>query len=58
VARLTESEIETLAIERLQALGFDYVYGPDIANPERESFSEVLLLSRLRKAVTRINYCG
>ena len=58
-ARLTESEIETLAIERLQALGFDYVYGPDIApdsaNPERESFVEVLLLSRLRNAVARIN---
>ena len=58
-ARLTESEIETLAIERLQALGFDYVYGPDIApdsaNPERESFAEVLLLSRLRNAVARIN---
>lgn len=58
-ARLTESEIETLAIERLQALGFDYVYGPDIApdaaNPERESFADVLLLGRLRKAVARIN---
>jgi type I restriction enzyme R subunit len=58
-ARLTESEIETLAIERLQAIGFDYVYGPDIApdaaNPERESFTDVLLLSRLRKAVARIN---
>lgn len=57
--RLTESEIETLAIERIQALCFDYVYGPDIApdaaNPERESFSEVLLLSRLHNAVARIN---
>ncbi|MCB5208000.1 type I restriction endonuclease subunit R [Methylovorus mays] len=29
--KLTESAIETLAIERLQALGFDYVYAPDIA---------------------------
>ena len=59
MAKLTESEIETLAIERLQALGFDYVYGPDIApdsaNPERESFADVLLLSRLRNAVARIN---
>ena len=58
-ARLTESEIETLAIERLQALGFDYIYGPDIApdstNPERENFAEVLLLGRLRNAATRIN---
>jgi type I restriction enzyme, R subunit len=59
MSKLSESEIETLAIERLQTLGFDYVYGPDIApdssNPERESFAEVLLLSRLRNAVARIN---
>lgn len=58
-ARLTESEIETLAIERIQALGFDYVYGPDIApdsaNPERESFADVLLNNRLRRAVSCIN---
>ncbi len=58
-ASLTESEIETLAIERLQALGFDYVYAPDIApdaaNPERESFTEVVLTKRLRNAVARIN---
>ncbi|PPD53941.1 MAG: DEAD/DEAH box helicase [Methylotenera sp.] len=56
---LSESEIETLAIERLQALGFDYVYAPEIApdsaKPERASFAEVLLLSRLRNAVARIN---
>jgi type I restriction enzyme, R subunit len=57
--KLTESAIETLAIERLQALGFDYVYAPEIApdsaNPERESFAEVLLAKRLRNALTRIN---
>ncbi len=59
VARLTESEIETLAIERLQALGFSYVYGPEVApdslNAERENFTDVILLTRLRQAVTRIN---
>ena len=57
--KLTETAIESLAIERLQALGFDYVYGPDIApdaaNPEREGFAEVLLLGRLSKAIARIN---
>lgn len=56
---ITESEIETLATERLQALGFSYIYGPEIApdsaSPERESFAEVLLLNRLRHAVSRIN---
>ncbi len=59
VYKLNENSIETLAIERLQALGFDYVYGPDIApdavNPEREGFAEVLLLGRLRRTITRIN---
>ena len=72
MAKLTESEIETLAIERLQALGFDYIYGPDIApdkvngeagegalgyaaQAERASFADVLLLSRLRSAVAKIN---
>ena len=59
MAKLTESEIENLAIERLQALGFDYVYGPDIApdsaNPERENFADVILRARLRKAIGRIN---
>lgn len=59
MAKITESDIETLAIERLQTLGFDYVYAPEIApdsaNPERESFAEVLLATRLRNALTRIN---
>jgi type I restriction enzyme, R subunit len=59
MSKITESDIETLAIECLQALGFSYIYAPDIApdstSPERESFAEVLLLSRLRNAVTRIN---
>lgn len=59
MAKITESDIETLAIERLQALGFNYVYSPDIAqdseNPERTSFAEVLLVGRLRNAIARIN---
>lgn len=57
--RLTESAIETLAIERLQSLGYSYVYAPDIApdaaTPERENFAELLLTQRLRNAVARIN---
>ncbi len=58
-ASLTESEIETLAIERLQVLGYSYVYAPEIApdsaTPERESFADVILDKRLRKAIARIN---
>ncbi len=59
MTKITESDIELLAIERLQALGFSYVYGPDIApgsaNSERASFAEVLLLDRLRSVIARIN---
>ncbi len=65
--KLTESAIETLAITRLQALGYAYAHGPDLAPevakpgaklgnaPERASFADVLLLARLRTALTRIN---
>jgi type I restriction enzyme R subunit len=57
--KLNEDAIETLAIERLQALGYEYIHGADIApdssNPERESFADVLLIARLRQAVKRIN---
>lgn len=58
-SKITESDIETLAIELLEKQGFQYVYGPDIApdgnKPERSSFEEVLLLDRLKNAVARIN---
>ena len=56
---LTESDIESLAIEKLQDLGYQYLYGPDVApdsdHPERRSFEEVLLLGRVQKAIDRIN---
>lgn len=59
IERLNENAIELLAIERLEALGYEYVYGgdiaPDSASPERESFADVLLIERLRQAVKRIN---
>ena len=59
MSRLTESEIEVLTIERLQALGFEYIYGPEIApdsaSPERTSFADVILIARMRAAIARIN---
>lgn len=59
IERLNENAIELLAIKRLEALGYEYVYGgdiaPDSASPERESFADVLLIERLRQAVKRIN---
>jgi type I restriction enzyme R subunit len=59
MTRITENHIELLAIQRLESLGYHYLYGPDIApdghSPERDSFEQVLLLNRLITAVQRIN---
>ncbi|MDD5463109.1 MAG: hypothetical protein PHG00_16010 [Methylococcales bacterium] len=50
-SKLTESVIEAFAIERLQALGYSYLYDPDIApdgeHQERQYYDEVLLIGRL-----------
>ncbi len=57
--KLTESAIEELAIERLEALGYHYLHGNVIAfdgpAPERTSYADVILIERLRTAATRIN---
>jgi type I restriction enzyme R subunit len=59
MTRITENTIEAFAIELLHKLGYEYIYAPDIApdseNPERERFSDVLLLNRLQNVVKRIN---
>jgi type I restriction enzyme R subunit len=59
MTKITENSIEELAIERLQELGYDYVYAPEIApdgeRPERSSYDDVLLGGRLRDAVSKIN---
>jgi hypothetical protein len=55
--KISEYAIEDLCIQRLQARGYDYAYGPDIApdgeTPRRASFSDVLLLDELRAAIDR-----
>lgn len=66
--RITENHIELLAIQRLESLGYHYLYGPDIApdastssatgaifDDIRDSFEQVLLLNRLKTAVRKIN---
>ncbi|WP_124949631.1 type I restriction endonuclease subunit R [Sulfuriferula thiophila] len=59
MSNLNENVIEALTISCLQALGYYYLYAPDIApdadNPERSSFADVLLIERLKKAVKYIN---
>ena len=57
--KITENAIENFAIELLQRISYQYIYGPDIAPdsavPERESFEDALLLSRLEAAISRLN---
>ncbi|MBN1992948.1 MAG: type I restriction endonuclease subunit R [Anaerolineae bacterium] len=56
---MNENDVEQLALERLQELGYEYVHGPTIApdgeSPARQSYSEVVLLPHLRQAVQRLN---
>lgn len=56
---MNENHIETFAIDLLKKLGYEYIYAPDIApdseNTLRDSFQQVLLISRLEQAVKRIN---
>jgi type I restriction enzyme R subunit len=58
-AKLTESAIESFAIELFEKLGYNYVHGaeiaPDSEHPERNRYDEVLLKGRLEKALKRIN---
>jgi type I restriction enzyme R subunit len=60
MTRITENIIEAFAIELLDKLGYEYIYAPDIAhdseNPQRDSYTQVLLLNRLQNAVKRINH--
>lgn len=56
---IAESHIETLAIEILQAQGWEYIYGISIApgaeQQERASYEEIVLVARLRKAISILN---
>jgi type I restriction enzyme R subunit len=56
---ITEEEVEELALEIFQEIGYEILHGPDISpdgsNPLRKLYSDVVLLDRLRKAVYDIN---
>jgi len=57
--RLDESTVERAALQWLRELGYGYAHGPDISpggrTPERASFTEVVLVGRLRAALERLN---
>lgn len=54
-----ESHLEEAALEWFEELGFETVFGPDIAPDgdylEREDYTDVILVDRLREALSRIN---
>lgn len=59
---LNENAIELFVIKMLSAMGYQYLYAPNIAPDsdsssadQRESYTQVLLLNRLQNAVRRIN---
>lgn len=56
---ITESNIETFAIETLESLGWEYVHGlriaPSAEFAERENFQQIILTGRLRKQLAGIN---
>lgn len=55
----TESTVEEAALEVFAALGYTILHGPNIAPgemfAERSSYQDVVLVDRLRAALTRIN---
>ena len=56
---LNEDKIEQAFIGQLIEQGYTYYYGPDIApysdNPQRESFSSVLLEQQVKNALRHLN---
>lgn len=56
---LTESTVETAALDWLKAIGGHIAHGPNIAPDmlaaERSKYSEVVLARRLRDALARLN---
>ncbi|MCW3789280.1 type I restriction endonuclease subunit R [Plebeiibacterium sediminum] len=59
MSKITENDIELWAIEELENLGWKYMHGaviaPDGEEPERNSFSDVILKGRLQEAIARNN---
>ena len=57
--RIIEDTVEQAALDWYRDLGWDIAHGPDISpggsTPERESYSEVVLVHRLYDSLTRIN---
>ncbi len=59
MTKITENTIEEFALELFREMGYKYIHAPEIApdgdSPERKSYDDVILESRLRDAIKRIN---
>lgn len=59
MSKIYESSVEQFVIELLKGQGYEYLNGPIIApdgeSPEREKFSDVVLIERLKNAITSLN---
>lgn len=59
MTKLTEGDIEQLAIEQLQTIGYQYRYGsliaPEGEHQERENYGDVILKQRLHHAINTLN---
>ena len=57
--KITEDAVELLAIDLLAEQDYSYIFAqtiaPDSDSPERQSFSDVVLIERLRNAIDTIN---
>jgi type I restriction enzyme R subunit len=58
---ITESDVEQVALDIFEELEYKTLYGPDIApppegtKPERKTYSDVVLVERLVRAIDKIN---
>ena len=59
MSQFAESHVEDAALEWLSGLGYAVLHGPDISPDsstlKRVSYDQVLLTTRLRKALARLN---
>ncbi len=57
--RIKEEELENATLEILEDIGYEILFGPDIApidnNPERKSYQDTILQNRLHSALIRLN---
>ncbi|WP_353165272.1 type I restriction endonuclease subunit R [Acinetobacter sp.] len=58
MTKMTESDIELMAIEQLEGLGYTYVYGPDIESKSihpLRSYKQVILETKVLASLQRLN---